>query len=140
MLKWPIDILAVELAVGYGAVRLLTAYFGGFATVPPNARLAAAVTLGAASLVTVARYLPDDTHFFHFESNLPLYVWHVATFGLAVGAPFVAISGDTPVFWGMAIVSEVAKGIYSLEGTRRKKPSTKPDQAHRPFPRDPGLW
>jgi hypothetical protein len=120
VLKWPINIFVFELAFGYGLMRLLSAYYGSGQV--PN--LAKFVSLGIACSLCwflVSNYLPADTDFFHFKSNVPLHLWIYLSFLLAIGVPFISVFLDgTVYFWACALTSAAIKALYELEELRRK--------------------
>jgi hypothetical protein len=111
IVKWPINILAFELAFGYGLMRLLSVYYG-VGKIPVYAQFVSIGIVCSLCLFIVGRYLPSDTQFFHFQSKFALNSWIILSLLLAVGVPFIGIIFDGTVFsWVCALIAAAIKAI-----------------------------
>lgn len=121
ILKWPVDVFALELGLGYGVLRLLTATYAP-EPIPSAAKLGAWALLSMVCLAVVVRYVPADTNFFHYKSSIPLWTWNLLIFLFIIGVPTISIlHGQSGLFWAMALLATSAKAVYSLEDLRRRR-------------------
>jgi len=117
--KRPIDVVAAELAIGYGVSRLIAATWPHGE--PPAAIAVALASVWAVSIYIVLRYMPDEGDGLDLREAIRA-AWVALMVFLIAAVPVLGIVWpSTPYFWTTVLIVSVAKAVYSLEDARRKE-------------------
>lgn len=120
LIKWPINICALDLALGFGVGKVLRL---GFQPSPvPNVFIVASVALvGFASAWTVARYMPSDEALEHLGKDIAVSIWITVSLLLSTLVPILGVVYlESLVFWLVSVAVASAKAIHALEEQRIK--------------------
>ena len=120
LIKWPINICAFSLGLGFGVGKALRLTFQQ--TPVPKVFLVASVALVSfASALTVSRYMPSDETLEHLGNDVAVAFWIIVSLLLSTLVPILGVVYfDSLVFWGVSVVVASAKAIHSLEEYRIK--------------------
>lgn len=121
LLRWPIDICALELAFGYGVGKASQMYFAS-TPIPISILLFLVWFVSLSSTYLVCRYLPSNEALDCFGRNSFTIVWINIALVLATGVPILSVLyWNGLFFWALSLFVGAAKTIHSLESSRRKE-------------------
>jgi hypothetical protein len=120
LVKWPINICALELALSYGIGRALRLAFDPTA-VPIEFLIISVAIVGFISALTVSRYMPADEALEQLGANVAVGVWINVSLLLSTLVPILGILYlDSLIFWVVSVIVAAAKALHSLEEQRMK--------------------
>jgi len=121
LLRWPLDICALELAFGYGVGKASQMYFAS-TPIPISILLFLVWFVSLSSTYLVCRYLPSNEALDCFGRNSFTIVWINIALVLATGVPILSVLyWNGLLFWALSLFVGAAKTIHSLESSRRKE-------------------
>ncbi len=118
--KWPMNICAFELGLGYGVGRALQLYFSPDKS-PFWISLTALSVVVFCSTYVVCRYMPSDIVIDKIGQPFITIVWINITILLAICAPIISVLYyDSFLFWIAVVIITAIKALHTLEANRRK--------------------
>jgi hypothetical protein len=133
LIKWPINICALDLALGFGVGKALRLAFQP-SPVPTVFLVVSVALVGFTSAWTVSRYMPSDEALEHSGKDTAVSTWITVSLLLSTLVPILGvIYVESLVFWLVSVAVASAKAIHSLEEQRIKTEPKSIFQNERPI-------